>query len=223
MENRFEIFNRQYFQGQLPKPGFTLSRARTQLGQCRCRYKKRGLWQRNKLESCVIALSTYYDMEEREACNVLLHEMIHYYIAHNQLKDTSAHGRLFRQIAQSLNARWGWQVSVKTSVEGWALAQPQKNTTETFLILAVETSGGACYLRGDALLRPQARSGNTKIPGSNPPQMVYFPGRLFQRFPQSEKLARQKNEQGRPIANALRLPALQLTGWLKLSLCPRRR
>ena len=146
MENRFEIFNRQYFQGQLPKPGFTLSRARTQLGQCRCRYKKRGLWQRNKLESCVIALSTYYDMEEREACNVLLHEMIHYYIAHNQLKDTSAHGRLFRQIAQSLNARWGWQVSVKTSVEGWALAQPQKNTTETFLILAVETSGGACYL-----------------------------------------------------------------------------
>ena len=38
--------------------------------------------------------------------------MIHYYIASNQLKDTSAHGRLFRTMMNGINARFGRHIAI---------------------------------------------------------------------------------------------------------------
>lgn len=146
MERQFDALNQQCFLGTLPKPAFALSRAKTRLGQCRYTRERRWRWKGTPRESCVISLTTYYDMETRDACNVLLHEMIHYYIAHNHLKDSSPHGPLFRRIAQSLNQRWGWQVSVRTNVEGWRLTHPERVGKGPYLVLAVETKGGERFL-----------------------------------------------------------------------------
>lgn len=144
MDEWFERLNRQCFQGTLPKPRLVLSRARTRLG--RCQYKRLPGREHDRARDFTIALTTYYDMEERAACNVLLHEMIHYHIALHRLPDTGPHGRVFRQIVRSLNNQWGWEVSVRTNVEGWKTTSPEKERQELHLVLAVETSHEECFL-----------------------------------------------------------------------------
>ena len=86
IKEQFGTFNRAYFGGKLPEPAFALSHARTILGQFCCRRSRRWLTGRRKPSGCTIRISTYYDIPERECQNVLLHEMIHYYIAYNGIK-----------------------------------------------------------------------------------------------------------------------------------------
>lgn len=43
---------------------------------------------------------------------MLLHEMIHYYIAYKGICDTSAHGKVFRQMMSQINARYDRHITV---------------------------------------------------------------------------------------------------------------
>ena len=106
----FVRFNTDYFDGTLPVPRLALSRARTRLGSIS--YKRRRRWLKTEVYDFCIRVSTYYACSERDYQNVLLHEMIHYYIAYHRLRDTSAHGRLFRKMMAELNTRHGWQISI---------------------------------------------------------------------------------------------------------------
>lgn len=106
----FVRFNADYFDGTLPLPRLALSRARTRLGSIS--YKRRRRWLKTEVYDFCIRVSTYYACSERDYQNVLLHEMIHYYIAYHRLRDTSAHGRLFRKMMAELNIRYGWQISI---------------------------------------------------------------------------------------------------------------
>ena len=46
-----------------------------------------------------------------QAKSVLLHEMIHYIIGYTGLKDTSAHGVVFKGLMDKLNSQYGWDMS----------------------------------------------------------------------------------------------------------------
>lgn len=91
MKSQFVAFNRRYFQTRLPLPQFRVSNARTFLGNMRWREDRI----RHKYYDFKLTMSVYYDLEEKELQNVMLHEMIHYYIAYHHLKDTSPHGGSF--------------------------------------------------------------------------------------------------------------------------------
>ena len=59
-----------------------------------------GDWQYSNF---VLRINTRFDLPEELIQDTILHEMIHYYIAVNHLRDTSSHGRLFRQEMKRIN------------------------------------------------------------------------------------------------------------------------
>ena len=102
MEEWFRRFDQEYFGGKLPVPELGLTHAKTRLGQLA--YKRASRWGRTKLYDFKLSMSTYYDMTDKQAKSVLIHEMIHYIIGYTGLKDTSAHGVVFKGLMDKLNS-----------------------------------------------------------------------------------------------------------------------
>ena len=141
----FDRFNKDYFGGRLTPPKFSVNNARTRLGSMAFKWK-RSLFKRETYDY-VIRLSNYYDIPEVEFQNVLLHEMIHYYIAVNHFKDDSVHGTMFRSIAQRINKQ-GWHVVVRTDTRKWPVAERnrKKVITRKRIVLAASTTDGKYFL-----------------------------------------------------------------------------
>lgn len=149
MAEHFDRFNTEYFDARLPRPEFVLSRARTRLGQMSCKRAVR--WGRVHLYDFRIAMTIYYDMTERQAQTVLLHEMIHYVISYTGLKDTSSHGVVFQGMAANLNRKYGWNIRTSTSTRGWKVNDAMREKQQTAvrhptLVLAVCTNDGKCFV-----------------------------------------------------------------------------
>ncbi|WP_288318009.1 SprT-like domain-containing protein [Xylanibacter caecicola] len=135
----FDEFNREYFHSSLPVPKFVIGNARTQLGAMA--YKWKSVMGRKEYYGYTIRISNYYDADEKQFKNVLLHEMIHYYIVIKGIKDTSSHGVVFRRIMNEMNAR-GWNITVRTDTRNWNVAGKSSTKGETFLVLAAVTHAG---------------------------------------------------------------------------------
>lgn len=141
----FDRFNKENFGGRLTPPKFSVNNARTRLGSMAFKWKQ-SLFKRETYDY-VIRLSNYYDIPEVEFQNVLLHEMIHYYIAVNHFKDDSVHGMMFRSIAQRINKQ-GWNIVVRTDTRKWPVAERnrKKVITRKRIVLAASTTDGKYFL-----------------------------------------------------------------------------
>lgn len=135
IEHRFREFNQQYFGGQLPIVPVRLTSARTYLGQLGFK-RKQTLFGGTKNYDFVLRISTHTDLPEHEVEDTLLHEMIHLYIASKQLKDTSPHGRLFRQLMADINHRYGRHITVSHSRTA---AEQEQDTQHRLHLLCVST------------------------------------------------------------------------------------
>ena len=149
MEEWFKRFDQEYFGGKLPLPELGLTRAKTRLGQLA--FKRSTRWGRTKIYDFKLSMSTYYDMTDKQAKSVLLHEMIHYIIGYTGLKDTAPHGVVFRGMMDNLNRKHGWDVRVMTSTKGWkvsetVVARKKAAGPQIYLILAVELKDGKHFL-----------------------------------------------------------------------------
>ena len=149
MEEWFRRFDHDYFGGKLPVPELGLTRAKTRLGQLA--YKRATRWGRTKLYAFKLSMSTYYDMTDRQAKSVLLHEMIHYIIGFTGLKDTAPHGIVFRGMMDNLNRKYGWDIRVMTSTKGWKVSEwaeerQKAKGSQIYLMLAIEMQDGKHYL-----------------------------------------------------------------------------
>ena len=149
MEEWFRRFDHDYFGGKLPVPELGLTRAKTRLGQLA--YKRATRWGRTKLYAFKLSMSTYYDMTDRQAKSVLLHEMIHYIIGFTGLKDTAPHGIVFRGMMDNLNRKYGWDIRVMTSTKGWKVSEwaeerQKAKGPQIYLMLAIEMQDGKHYL-----------------------------------------------------------------------------
>lgn len=111
VERKFDEFNQQIFGGKLPKIPVVLSDAKTFLGQCVCRTRRLPNGSVEKYDF-KLRINTRLDLPEREVEDIIIHEMIHYYIGYHQLKDTSAHGQFFRRIMNEINTKLGRNLSV---------------------------------------------------------------------------------------------------------------
>ena len=141
----FDRFNKENFGGRLTPPKFSVNNARTRLGSMAFKWKQ-FLFKRETYDY-VIRLSNYYDIPEVEFQNVLLHEMIHYYIAVNHFKDDSVHGTMFRSIAQRINKQ-GWNIVVRTDTRKWPVAERnrKKVITRKRIVLAASTTDDKYFL-----------------------------------------------------------------------------
>jgi hypothetical protein len=74
--------------------------------------RKRPLFGKTQYYDFVLRISTRLEQTEEEIIDTLLHEMIHLYIASHQLKDSSSHGKIFRQMMNDLNQRFGRHITI---------------------------------------------------------------------------------------------------------------
>ncbi len=111
IQQKFDEFNKLFFGGKLPPLPIRLSRAKTFLGQLAYKRRKK-LFAGEELYDFVLKISTRVDLPEEEVEDTIIHEMIHYYIGVNQLRDTSAHGQLFRRIMNEINEKGGRHITV---------------------------------------------------------------------------------------------------------------
>ncbi|MGN1263779.1 MAG: SprT-like domain-containing protein [Prevotella sp.] len=140
---RFAGFNTLYFGGKLPEPVFKIMNSRTRLGMFVCRKERKGFFLTRRVVENVIKLSSYYDATERDYDNILLHEMIHYYISYSGRRDNSMHGRLFTAEMERLNA-CGWQITVSVNTRQWSVAE--RNKVSRYCVLALKTTNGHSFL-----------------------------------------------------------------------------
>ena len=111
LNQKFDELNELCFGGALPKVSIRLSKARTYLGQLGFK-RKRPLFGKTQYYDFVLRISTRLEQTEDEVIDTLLHEMIHLYIASHQLKDSSLHGKIFRQMMNDLNQRFGRHITI---------------------------------------------------------------------------------------------------------------
>lgn len=136
MSQWFDHFNSLYFDDKLPRPVLKTGRATHSLGTFKCKRVRK--WGVTRFQDFTITLSNHYDLSEHEFQSVLLHEMIHYIIAYTRLKDTSAHGIIFRGIMDRLN-RDGWNIQV---VHHAALKARKPQAPSTHLVVAITLKSG---------------------------------------------------------------------------------
>ncbi|WP_051525019.1 SprT-like domain-containing protein [Segatella albensis] len=149
IKKEFIKFNSLYFDGKLPMPIIKLSHARTQLGALA--YKNEWLLGRRiRCFDYTIKLSTYYDMTERQAQNILIHEMIHYYIAYFRIRDSRPHGVKFQKMASDLNRKYGWEIKAIEVAKDWKVAEyyrkkEEQKSPRQYLVLALKVNSGKYY------------------------------------------------------------------------------
>ena len=110
LENRFDIFNRKIFSGVLPRPLMHISSARSFMGQFKV--ERKGSPLRKVVETYHLTLSDRYDLEESVLEDIVIHEMIHYFIHFKRIKDSSSHGYQFRKMMLDINRAFGRSITV---------------------------------------------------------------------------------------------------------------
>ncbi|MBR1941541.1 MAG: SprT-like domain-containing protein [Bacteroidaceae bacterium] len=111
IEKKFGEFNQLIFAGKLPKIPIVLSDAKTFLGKCVWK-KRRGNDGKVEYYDFRLRINTRLDLPETEWEDILIHEMIHYYIGLNRLEDASSHGPLFTHLMKTINERYGRNITV---------------------------------------------------------------------------------------------------------------
>lgn len=110
LEDRFDRFNHEIFDDALPRPLMHISSARSFMGQFKVESK--ALPFRKKKETYHLMLSDRYDLDEEVLEDVVIHEMIHYFIHYRKIKDSSSHGSRFKDLMNDINIRHSRHITV---------------------------------------------------------------------------------------------------------------
>lgn len=105
----FCIYNEKYFEGKLPIPLFDLLHSFRTCGYFSCDYEQG--WFSKTLYNFRVSMTDYYDFTPKQFEDVLVHEMVHYYLAYFGLDKSCSHGRKFKQMAKQLNQAYGLNIS----------------------------------------------------------------------------------------------------------------
>ena len=142
LRQAFEHYNDLIFEGKLPVPKLKWSHAKTRLGQMAC--KRKTSWGRTKYYDFTISVSNYYKLTKEEIDDVLIHEMIHYSIAYTGLKDTSAHGIVFRGMMDKINRTFNRHITISVRTRNLQARSAQQ--PKDYLILALKMKDGKYFL-----------------------------------------------------------------------------
>lgn len=110
------------FGGLLPAIPIKLSNAKSFFGKLAYK-RKRGLFGKVETYDYVLRINTRYDMSEPELEDTIIHEMIHYYILLNGLKDTSSHGKIFRRMMAEINEKYGRHITISQKLDSKQVEQ----------------------------------------------------------------------------------------------------
>jgi hypothetical protein len=108
MLDTFNQCNMEFFEGKLLFPQFDLLHSYRTCGYFQ--YTTGG-WFDKTVYDPIIFMTDYYDFTERQFTDIMVHEMIHYYLAWNRVKTKKYHGKEFMEIAHDLNEKYGLNVT----------------------------------------------------------------------------------------------------------------
>ena len=103
--SQFDKWNETIFKGELPKPSFELMQTKRMLGQFR--WRKIGY----NTTAYTIRISTFYDRPMASYIDTIVHEMLHYYIKYKGIKDTSSHGRVWKDMAAKISRKYNLTIT----------------------------------------------------------------------------------------------------------------
>lgn len=185
IKKRFDEFNRLCFDGSLPQPTFRLSNVKTYLGQMR-RQQLPSPWEHRHVRY-VLTINTRYQLAPREIEDVILHEMIHYYIMVNGIGDTSAHGPHFRHIMDRINRQYGRDISISSRAAHLTDDRPQHRRWQVLCLIrfSSDSLGVICpaLTRLSDICRQLQRT-----PGISSCQWYQSDDPFFDRYPRSRSL-----------------------------------
>lgn len=112
----FRRFNSEIFSDELPQIFLQIGHARQAVGKMifRRHVEADGSISRTPEK---IMISDYYDYEQSELEDILIHEMIHYNIAYRGIVDTSPHGEVFTRMMQEINIRHRRNIEVRSTLK----------------------------------------------------------------------------------------------------------
>ena len=113
IQKAFDRFNVLCFEGVLPAVPIVLTKAGTFLGKMEYKSRRDFFGIVSSHYDFRLKISTGFDLTQEELEDVIIHEMIHYYIAYRNLRDSSAHGETFRRIMETINQKYGWHITVR--------------------------------------------------------------------------------------------------------------
>lgn len=132
IQERFDYFNGLCFDGKLPIPRIGLNNRATSAGLTHYK-KKRNLFGKTKFYDIWIEISTRLDLPQEEFDKTIVHEMIHYYILHNNLHDDSPHGRIFRAKMKELNDKYGLNIGIRFNASDELMIRTVTTTRYVFV------------------------------------------------------------------------------------------
>ena len=103
----FREYNKLYFGWELPLPAFGLLTSYRTCGYFSCNK----IVGRRRLQKARIDISCRFDWTESDLRDVMVHEMIHYYLAYKHIDNEITHGEAFRQMSTDLNTRFGLNIA----------------------------------------------------------------------------------------------------------------
>ena len=109
----FDECNMNYFEGKLLFPQFDL------LHSCRtCGYFQytTGGWFDKTVYDPIIFITDYYDFTESQFVDIMVHEMIHYYLAYCGKDRRCRHGKQFKKMAERLNKQFGLHITSRVDI-----------------------------------------------------------------------------------------------------------
>ena len=108
--NIAESFNKcniAYFEGKLPVPQFDLLHS---FRTCGYFQYTTGGWFDKTVYDPIIFMTDYYDFTEQQFVDIMVHEMIHYYLAYTGQDSRCRHGKKFKEMAERLNNQYGLHI-----------------------------------------------------------------------------------------------------------------
>lgn len=185
VRDTFDRFNTLCFEGELPAVPIILTKARTFLGKVEYRGERGifGLVSRNK--DFRMKISTSFDLPQEELEDVVLHEMIHYYIAWHNIKDSSVHGKVFRDIMGQLNAKYGRHITIRHKAKEGQILGKSKEPGHHYVCLTTFKSGAQCVTVAASTKVSELHRMFSHCPDITGIQWYRTPDPFFDRYPRS--------------------------------------
>jgi len=114
----FFKYNNDYFGGTLPFPEFKIRHSYRILGYFSCDVDSD-----DSIYNQCIELSDNYDYTDNQIRDILVHEMIHYYLAYNGIDIRCQHGREFMEKASEFNRMYGMNITSTIDLSGYTIRE----------------------------------------------------------------------------------------------------
>ena len=102
----FHEYNQKYFGGVLPFPELKIRHSYRILGYFSCEYDTNG-----KMFNQCIEISDNYDYLDNQFRDILIHEMVHYYLAYVGIDVECHHGMEFLNMAEKFNKDYNMNIT----------------------------------------------------------------------------------------------------------------